>query len=59
MRCPIATNKGTSAFQQLRQRSDVMKSRMRRAENLKVEISYNYCYYYLNVTFPLSSEICN
>ena len=56
--CTIFSNKRTSAFQQLRQRSDIMKSKMAADGKFK---SWNLfrLLLVLNVTFPLSSKICN
>ena len=58
LRCPIVSNKRTLAFQQQRQQSDAMKFKMAargkcKSRNL-IRLSLS-----LNVTFPLSSKICN
>ena len=51
LHCPIVSNKRTSAFQQQRQRSDVMKSKMAARGKFKSEIS-SVCYYYWMLRFP-------
>ena len=57
LRCPIVSNKRTSAFQQQKQHSNIMKYKMVVRGKFKAEISS--IYNLLNVIFPLSSKICN
>ena len=58
LHCPIVSNKRTSAFQQQRQRSDIMKSKMAARGKFKSRNLFHLLLL-LNVTFPLSSKICN
>ena len=46
LHCPIVSNKRTSAFQKLKQRGDVTKSKMAVRGKFKSEISSVYYYYY-------------
>ena len=57
LHCPIDSNKRTLAFQQPRESSDVMKSKM--AARRKSKSQNLFPLLLLNVTFPLYSKICN
>ena len=57
--CPNGSNKRTSAFQQQRQHSDVMKSKMASGGKFKSRSLFRLFLLLLNVTFPLSDKICN
>ena len=61
LHCPIVSNKRTSAFQQQRQHSDVMKSKMASGGKFKSRSLFRLflLLLLLNVTFPLSDKICN
>ena len=58
LRCPIVSNKKTSAFLQSKQHSDVMKSKMAARGKFETRIFFRLLLL-LNVTLPLSRKICN
>ena len=58
LHCHIVSNKRTSAFQQQRQCSDVIKSKMAACRKFKSRTLFPLLLL-LNVTFPLSRKICN
>ena len=55
LHCPIISNKRTSAFQQKRQRSDIMKSKMAVHKKFDSRNLFRLLLF-LNVIFPLSSK---
>ena len=59
LHCPIVSNKRTSAFELQRQRNDLMKSKMAALEKFKSRNLFRLLLLLVNVTFPLSSKICN
>ena len=59
LRCPIVLDKRTSAFQQYIQRSDVMKYKKAARGKFKSRNFFRLLLLLLNVTFSLSSKICN
>ena len=58
LHCPIVSNQRTSAFQQQRQPSDVVKTKMAARGKFKSRNLFRLSLL-LNVMFPLSSTICN